>query len=47
MLAMASAGGGVMHGAAMSQGLTWKPAHVTDAIYKSLIPTASKEARSQ
>jgi hypothetical protein len=34
-------GGGVMHGAFMSQGIEWRPQHVAVAIYKSVFPRES------
>ena len=37
--------GGVMHGVSMAQGMEWRPAHVTIAIYKSIFPNAAKEAQ--
>jgi hypothetical protein len=37
--------GGVMHGVSMAQGMEWRPAHVTIAIYKSIFPQAVKEAQ--
>jgi len=37
--------GGIMHGVSMAQGMEWRPAHVTIAIYKSIFPQAAKEAQ--
>lgn len=38
-------GVGVMHGASMSQGATWQPGHVTNAIYRSAFPNAAERSK--
>jgi Exocyst complex component Sec6/PH domain len=38
--------GGIMHGAAMSQGSSWNPANVTSAIYRAMFPQALERSRT-